>query len=170
MLGIGDFVFDKLAGTTVQVLEIISVWGYNSYKVFNPRTGQVYKLNEDQLSTEENSVSYDEDYLRYVTLLAKIKNETAGGILSSLSSGIIPLPHQLHVLNRAMSSNNIRYILADEVGLGKTIEAGMIVKELKTRGLACAARFGRVPHRTCDAVGLRNAGEVPREVSGDSAF
>ena len=135
MLGIGDFVFDKAAGTTVQVLEIISVWGYNSYKVFNPRTGQVYKVNEDQLSTEENSVSYDEDYLRYVTLLAKIKNETAGGILSSLSSGIIPLPHQLHVLNRAMSSNNIRYILADEVGLGKTIEAGMIVKELKTRGL-----------------------------------
>ena len=135
MLGIGDFVFDRAAGTTVQVLEIISVWGYNSYKVFNPRTGQVYKVNEDQLSTEENSVSYDEDYLRYVTLLAKIKNETAGGILSSLSSGIIPLPHQLHVLNRAMSSNNIRYILADEVGLGKTIEAGMIVKELKTRGL-----------------------------------
>jgi SNF2 family DNA or RNA helicase len=34
-----------------------------------------------------------------------------------------------------MSSNNIRYILADEVGLGKTIEAGMIIKELKTRGL-----------------------------------
>ena len=30
---------------------------------------------------------------------------------------VIPLPHQLHVLNRAMESNNIRYILADEVGL-----------------------------------------------------
>ena len=35
-----------------------------------------------------------------------------------------------------METNNIRYILADEVGLGKTIEAGMIIKELKTRGLA----------------------------------
>ena len=45
------------------------------------------------------------------------------------------MPHQLHVLNRAMETNNIRYILADEVGLGKTIEAGMIIKELKTRGL-----------------------------------
>ena len=80
-------------------------------------------------------IQYDENYLRYVTLLSKIKNETAGGFLSALASGIIPLPHQLHVLNRAMETNNIRYILADEVGLGKTIEAGMIIKELKSRGL-----------------------------------
>lgn len=55
--------------------------------------------------------------------------------MASLASGIIPLPHQLHVLNRAMENNNIRYILADEVGLGKTIEAGMIIRELKSRGL-----------------------------------
>lgn len=34
-----------------------------------------------------------------------------------------------------METNNIRYILADEVGLGKTIEAGMIIRELKSRGL-----------------------------------
>ena len=34
-----------------------------------------------------------------------------------------------------MENNTIRYILADEVGLGKTIEAGMVIKELKTRGL-----------------------------------
>jgi SNF2 family DNA or RNA helicase len=39
------------------------------------------------------------------------------------------------VLERAISSDNIRYILADEVGLGKTIEAGLIIKELKARGL-----------------------------------
>lgn len=48
---------------------------------------------------------------------------------------MIPLPHQLHVLERALETRNIRYILADEVGLGKTIEAGMIIKELKARGL-----------------------------------
>ena len=52
-----------------------------------------------------------------------------------LVSGIIPLPHQLHVLNRVLETNKIRYILADEVGLGKTIEAGMILKEIKSRGL-----------------------------------
>ena len=135
MLNIGDFAFDSTTGTNVQVLEKIDVWGYVSYKVFNPTTGKVYKISEDQLNIESSGILYDENYLRYVTLLSKIKNETAGGLLSSLSSGIIPLPHQLHVLNRAMETNNIRYILADEVGLGKTIEAGMIIKELKARGL-----------------------------------
>ena len=131
----GDFVFDTIEKANVQVLEKIEAWGYVSYKVFNPATGRVYKANEEQLSSSGSTMQYDENYLRYVTLLSKIKNETAGGFLSSLASGIIPLPHQLHVLNRAMETNNIRYILADEVGLGKTIEAGMIIRELKSRGL-----------------------------------
>lgn len=135
MLNTGDFVFDTIKKENVQILEKIEAWGYVSYKVFNPSTGKVYKANEEQLSPSGSSVRHDENYLRYVTLLSKIKNETAGGFLSSLASGIIPLPHQLHVLNRAMENNNIRYILADEVGLGKTIEAGMIIRELKSRGL-----------------------------------
>ena len=135
MLNTGDFVFDTIEKANVQVLEKIEAWGYTSYKVFNPATGRVYKANEEQLSSTGSTMQYDENYLRYVTLLSKIKNETAGGFLSSLASGIIPLPHQLHVLNRAMETNNIRYILADEVGLGKTIEAGMIIRELKSRGL-----------------------------------
>lgn len=135
MLNTGDFVFDTIKKENVQILEKIEAWGYVSYKVFNPSTGKVYKANEEQLSSSGSSVQHDENYLRYVTLLSKIKNETAGGFLSSLASGIIPLPHQLHVLNRAMENNNIRYILADEVGLGKTIEAGMIIRELKSRGL-----------------------------------
>lgn len=135
MLNTGDFVFDTIEKANVQVLEKIEAWGYVSYRVFNPATGRVYKANEEQLSSTGSTMQYDENYLRYVTLLSKIKNETAGGFLSSLARGIIPLPHQLHVLNRAMETNNIRYILADEVGLGKTIEAGMIIRELKSRGL-----------------------------------
>lgn len=135
MLNTGDFAFDTVAGANVQILERIEMWGYTSYKVFNPATGRVYKATEEQLNTSGNAIQYDENYLRYVALLSKIKNETAGGFLSALASGIIPLPHQFHVLNRAMETNNIRYILADEVGLGKTIEAGMIIKELKSRGL-----------------------------------
>lgn len=135
MLEVGKFAFDSSNGANVQILERIEAWGYVSYRVFNPASRQVYKLSEDQLNEVGGTNAYDENYLRYVVLLSKIKNETAGGLLSSLASGVIPLPHQLHVLNRVMENNNIRYILADEVGLGKTIEAGMIIKELKTRGL-----------------------------------
>ena len=135
MFNIGDFVFDTATGANVQVMERIEIWGYTSYKVFNPANGSVYKATGEQLKMGGNEAQLDENYLRYVMLLSKIKNETSAGVLSSLSSGIIPLPHQLHVLDRAVETRSIRYILADEVGLGKTIEAGMIIKELKTRGL-----------------------------------
>lgn len=135
MFNIGDFVFDTIAGANVQIMERIELWGYTSYKVFNPANGSVYKATGEQLKMGGSGAQLDENYLRYVTLLSKIRNETSAGILSALSSGVIPLPHQLHVLERALETRNIRYILADEVGLGKTIEAGMIIKELKARGL-----------------------------------
>ena len=135
MISIGDLVYDTSANTNVHILEILDVWGFVSYRVFNPVTGSIYKVNADQLKAQPGETYHDENYLRYVALLSKIKNETSGGFLSSLSSGVIPLPHQLHVLHRAMETNTVRYILADEVGLGKTIEAGMIIKELKARGL-----------------------------------
>ena len=135
MYNVGDFVFDTIKNERVKILDRSEVWGFVSYKVFNPSEDAIYKLSEEQISASATTQSVDVNYLRYITLLSKIKNETATGILSNLSNGIIPLPHQIHVLNRAVSSNNIRYILADEVGLGKTIEAGLIIKELKIRGL-----------------------------------
>ena len=46
------------------------------------------------------------------------------------------MPHQEAVARHALSRLRGRAILADEVGLGKTIEAGLAVKELTLRGLA----------------------------------
>jgi len=54
-------------------------------------------------------------------------------LLSPISAKIIPLPHQIYALTRALQNEKIRVLLADEVGLGKTIEAGLIIKELKIR-------------------------------------
>jgi len=135
MFKIGDYVFDKNNNDRVQIVDVSMVWDFVSYKVFNPVTGAVYKLSADAVEAESRQVNANEYYLRYVAMLSKIKSETSEGILSKLASGVIPLPHQLHVLNRAVSDNNVRYILADEVGLGKTIEAGLIIEELKARGL-----------------------------------
>ncbi|USK58782.1 DEAD/DEAH box helicase [Peribacillus asahii] len=46
-----------------------------------------------------------------------------------------PLPHQLEAARQVVEEMNGKAILADEVGLGKTIEAGLILKEYMIRGL-----------------------------------
>ena len=43
-------------------------------------------------------------------------------------------PHQVSVVHKVISNYPHRFLLCDEVGLGKTIEAGMALKELRARG------------------------------------
>ena len=42
--------------------------------------------------------------------------------------------HQVAVVHKVISNYPHRFLLCDEVGLGKTIEAGMVLKELRARG------------------------------------
>lgn len=52
-------------------------------------------------------------------------------------SRVDPLPHQLDaVYNHLLKTARVRFLLADDAGAGKTIMAGLLIKELKLRGLA----------------------------------
>lgn len=48
---------------------------------------------------------------------------------------LVPLPHQIDTAKKVLTEMHGRAILADEVGLGKTIEAGLILKEYMIRSL-----------------------------------
>ena len=52
------------------------------------------------------------------------------GYTSILSAAVRPYAHQLEVMSRVLGDPVMRYVLADEVGLGKTIEAGLIIRQL----------------------------------------
>jgi SNF2 family DNA or RNA helicase len=56
--------------------------------------------------------------------------------LSAPSLRFTPFDYQLQAARSALRRMRGRAILADEVGLGKTIEAGLILAELRPRGLA----------------------------------
>src|SRR5262249_11465526 len=51
------------------------------------------------------------------------------GLTGLLSSRVDLLPHQVEVARRVLEDPIQRYLLADEVGLGKTIEAGFIIRQ-----------------------------------------
>ncbi len=53
-----------------------------------------------------------------------------------LASRVMVKPHQVGVVQRVLSARRPRFVLADEVGLGKTIEAGMVFSALRLSGLA----------------------------------
>jgi N12 class adenine-specific DNA methylase len=57
-------------------------------------------------------------------------------MLAPLESNIIPLPHQILALEKVMSGQYLRFLLADEVGMGKTIEIGLVLRELYLSGQA----------------------------------
>jgi len=58
--------------------------------------------------------------------------ENSGGKLSNSRTDL--LPHQILLTHQVVNATRRKFLVADEVGLGKTIEVGMIIRELLSRG------------------------------------
>jgi ATP-dependent helicase HepA len=68
---------------------------------------------------------------RHPLVAAMVRRRAAThGLSGLLSSRIRLLDHQIDVIRRVLEDPVQRYLLADEVGLGKTIEAGVIVRQI----------------------------------------
>lgn len=67
-------------------------------------------------------------------LAYQFPHENSGGELSNSKTDL--LPHQILLTHKVVEARRRRFLIADEVGLGKTIETGMIIRELHSRGEA----------------------------------
>ena len=73
--------------------------------------------------------------LRYRTL--RVQNELRRSPLRGFTGGRVDLiPHQMYILHEVSSRQSPRVLLSDEVGLGKTIEACLIMQRLRATGKA----------------------------------
>ena len=82
---------------------------------------------------KENYFDHYSEYLKGNTAF-KIRSSNNSTISSLKASRTIFKPYQFKPLLKFLNSDNRRLLIADEVGLGKTIEAGHIMLELKARG------------------------------------
>lgn len=100
--------------------------------------------------------------LNHLANMLQLKGKRSELISADELKGKITLyPHQIEAALRYLNEMNGRILLADEVGLGKTIEAGIILKELIMRGeinrvliLAPASLLGQWQVEMADKFGL----------------
>jgi superfamily II DNA or RNA helicase len=120
-------------GKAVEILGEKEVFGQKIVWVRVLEDNTFLQVTADEL--ESQSTTFSMAHLRFISIAAKIKDEVAKkNILAPYESSLLPLPHQILVLEKVMQSMQNRFLLADEVGMGKTIETGLILKELKLRG------------------------------------
>ncbi|WP_298068438.1 helicase-related protein [uncultured Mailhella sp.] len=137
--------YSTIHNNACKVIEEKSLWGQTVCRIWLPNQNAVVLVPRSALRSLSADLRPEIEigHIAYVSSAAKVAevlegaSGTADGhvLLAPMESNVIPLPHQLHALSRAISGDRVRYLLADEVGLGKTIEAGLIMRELKLRGL-----------------------------------
>lgn len=93
-------------------------------------------LGEDAPEGREGAPDLDAAWSELVDLAQRPYREvfTAAG-----TAPMEPLPHQSALVHRAVTTYPRGYLFADEVGLGKTIEAGLVIRELVLSGKASTA-------------------------------
>ena len=128
----------------VQVIVVIPMG--NSVKLIGKglTTGKVHEpiLNAEQLAGLEatpDKEPFDGDAFRFRLGIEALRLGLAyeyDPYFSLSIARVDPLPHQLEaVYDYFIKLPRIRFLLADDPGAGKTIMAGLLIKELKIRGL-----------------------------------
>jgi ATP-dependent helicase HepA len=97
----------------------------------------IEQFQEDMVERLARRDADDWDALRNrLDGLELMRLREADGLGSFLGGRIDIFPHQLHVAETAAASRPVRWLLADEVGLGKTVEACLILNHLVRTGRA----------------------------------
>ena len=99
-----------------RIVESDALWGQASCVVWLPRRGSAVSVPQIRLAPLKASDDKLLHRLSYVSAAARIADALErDALVAPLEGSVIPLPHQLHALQRTVSGDRIRYLLADEV-------------------------------------------------------
>ncbi|MDA3835540.1 MAG: helicase-related protein [Spirochaetales bacterium] len=139
-----EWQYSTIHNSPCKIIEEQTLWSQTTYRIWLPSSNAVVKVPQTSIKpfSAAQQPEIQSDKIVYIATAAKVaevleatSSDNGQVLLAPIESNVIPLPHQIHALSRAISSDRVRYLLADEVGLGKTIEAGLVIRELKLRGL-----------------------------------
>ena len=113
-----------------------AIWNHDALQVWVPGKRHVQTVTAHSVLPIDNAPIASHNRVNFAAAAARIIDALQQDTLAApFETNLIPLPHQILALSRALSGDRVRFLLADEVGLGKTIEAGLVLRELKIRGL-----------------------------------
>lgn len=133
---VGDLVtLRSNSATLLPVIAVIPSGGECRYLVFQNNAKASYfesQLRAPSVAADERKTLSANELRSRLTSLQLLSPSTAN--LFSLRSGRVHfVPYQYRPVLKLIRSDRPRLLIADEVGVGKTIEAGLIIKELRAR-------------------------------------
>lgn len=114
--------------------ELTVVWELEVGHTVTPAQGLPTQVNPDAFD-DPNTLAGFVDAMRW----GAVTSADDRSVQAPFHSGVAVEAYQLEPLRRALSSPRTNLLLADDVGLGKTIEAGLVVQELLLRHRARTA-------------------------------
>ena len=120
--------------TKGMVFSISEVNGVKKYDVFVD--GDIKTFFEGQICKIDDAPSYswiDINTFQSNLTAYEINNPSAGNLYSLNAARIDFVPYQFRPALKMIKADEPKILIADSVGVGKTIEAGLIIKELEAR-------------------------------------
>ena len=129
----------SLKSNPLAVFPVIGVVPANSgetrYWVFEDGGKQVYYESQLQalVEPEDSRKLLSADELSALLTSLQLSSPSASSLYSLNSGRVRFVPYQYRPVFKIINADRPRLLVADEVGVGKTIEAGLIIKELQAR-------------------------------------
>jgi superfamily II DNA or RNA helicase len=94
----------------------------------------VPKLESGSLIENDDWGGLEELQCRLGAAIVMVENSQTAAFIRSFT---MPLPHQAFLLDKILTHGRFGHVIADDVGMGKTIEAGLIMATLRQRDPQC---------------------------------